>query len=64
MAPLVYKGTFDTTLAWFTKGEVDCLNHRQRRKVLIFGSVISFLWLCGIAILTTLLAMRGKNDHQ
>lgn len=64
MAPLVYKGTFDATLAWFTKGEVDCLNYRQRRKVLIFGSVITLLWLCGIAILTTLLATRAKNGHS
>ncbi|KAK3947993.1 hypothetical protein QBC32DRAFT_352645 [Pseudoneurospora amorphoporcata] len=63
MAPLVYKGTFDTTLAWFTKGEVGCLNRQQRRRVLLLGSVISLLWLCGIAVLTTLMATRGKNDH-
>ncbi|KAK4184049.1 hypothetical protein QBC35DRAFT_69095 [Podospora australis] len=41
MALLVYKGSFDSALSWYTKGEVARLTHRQRRSVAIAGSSIA-----------------------
>lgn len=60
MAPLVYRGTFDSALSWYTGGEVVQLNRQQRRNVLILGSIVSAAWLCAIGIIVTL-AVNGRD---
>lgn len=59
LAPLVYRGTFDSALAWYTQGETDQLSRQQRRGVLNLGCVVSALWLCVLAVVVTL-AVNGK----
>ncbi|KAK3935914.1 hypothetical protein QBC46DRAFT_322451 [Diplogelasinospora grovesii] len=59
-APLIYKGMFNSILGWYTKGETDTLNRRQRRNVMIVGFVIGALWLVAITITVTLLVSRSK----
>ncbi|GAB1310179.1 hypothetical protein MFIFM68171_00389 [Madurella fahalii] len=54
LAPLVYRGTFDSILTWYTHGETGQLSRRQRRGVLILGSAASAVWLCAIAVVVTL----------
>jgi ABC-type Fe3+ transport system permease subunit len=63
IAPLVYMGKFNSALSWYTKGETDRLNRKQRHNVMILGTVISALWLCITAVVVTLLATRGNNGH-
>ncbi|KAL2018404.1 hypothetical protein VTK56DRAFT_882 [Thermocarpiscus australiensis] len=53
-ALLAYKGTFDSALSWYTKGETAQLSRQQRRNVLVLGSVVSVVWLLAAAILVTL----------
>ncbi|KAK3335505.1 heterokaryon incompatibility protein-domain-containing protein [Cercophora scortea] len=62
--PLAYKGTFDSALSWYTKGEVASMNRRQRRHVLVLGIFISCLWLCAIAVTVTLLASRSNKGSR
>ncbi|KAK3382404.1 hypothetical protein B0T24DRAFT_661119 [Lasiosphaeria ovina] len=63
IAPLVYKGTFDSALRWYTKGETDTLNRKQRRRVLVLASAFSAVWLCTIAVVVTLLVSRNKSSR-
>jgi hypothetical protein len=63
MAPLVYKGTFDSVLSWCTRGEVAQLNRQQRRNVLILGSIVSAVWLCALGILITLVVNGKEKVH-
>ncbi|KAK0734916.1 hypothetical protein B0T26DRAFT_633042 [Lasiosphaeria miniovina] len=63
IAPLVYKGTFDSALRWYTKGETDTLNRKQRRRVLVLASAFSAIWLCTIAVVVTLLVSRNKSSR-
>jgi hypothetical protein len=60
MAPLVYRGTFDSALSWYTRGETGSMTARQRRNVLIIGISISSFWLCGLAVFAT--AMVGRHQ--
>lgn len=58
MAPLVYKGTFNSVLSWYTKGETGHLTRRQRRNVRILGIIVSAIWLVALAVFVTLAVKR------
>ncbi|KAL2165367.1 hypothetical protein VTH06DRAFT_665 [Thermothelomyces fergusii] len=57
-APLVYRGTFDPALSWYTRGEIGCLTRRQRRNVLVVGVAFAGLWLVVLAIFVTIVVSR------
>ncbi|KAK3903781.1 hypothetical protein C8A05DRAFT_14280 [Staphylotrichum tortipilum] len=58
-AALVYAGTADSALSWYTRGEVASLTRRQRRRVLLIGGIISVAWLCAlVGFVVYLLAKR------
>lgn len=62
IAPLVYRGTFDSALSWYTRGETASLTRRQRRNVLVLGIVISGVWVCALAVFVTVVVNR-KQQH-
>ena len=57
-APLVYRGTFDAALSWYTRGETGSLTRRQRRNVLVTGIVFSGVWLVVLAVFVTVVVNR------
>ncbi|KAL2180177.1 uncharacterized protein P884DRAFT_192855 [Thermothelomyces heterothallicus CBS 202.75] len=57
-APLVYRGTFDSALSWYTRGETGSLTRRQRRNVLVVGVVFAGLWLVVLAVFVTIVVNR------
>ncbi len=64
IAPLVYRGTFDSALSWYTRGEAASLTQRQRRNVLIIGITISGVWLCALAVFATAMVNRNQQMHD
>jgi hypothetical protein len=57
-APLVYKGTFDAALSWYTRGETGSLTRRQRRNVLVTGIVFSGVWLVVLTVIVMVVVNR------
>ncbi|KAL2147210.1 hypothetical protein VTI28DRAFT_165 [Corynascus sepedonium] len=58
IAPLVYKGTFDSALSWYTRGETGSLTRRQRRNVLAVGVAFSGMWLIVLTVFITIVVNR------
>ena len=57
-ALLVYRGTFDSALSWYTRGETGSLTRRQRRNTLVVGIVFSGVWLVALAVFVTVMVNR------
>ncbi|KAH6651022.1 hypothetical protein F5144DRAFT_71521 [Chaetomium tenue] len=57
-ALLVYRGTFDSALSWYTRGETGSLTRRQRRNTLVVGVVFSGVWLVALAVFVTVMVNR------
>jgi 4-amino-4-deoxy-L-arabinose transferase-like glycosyltransferase len=64
IAPLVYRGTFDSGLSWYTRGETGQLSQRQRRNVLIVGCFFSAVWLVVLAVFVTVIVNNSKLHHN
>ncbi|KAK4238108.1 hypothetical protein C8A03DRAFT_15397 [Achaetomium macrosporum] len=64
IAPLVYRGTFDSGLSWYTRGETGQLSQRQRRNVLIVGCFFSAVWVCVLAVFVTVVVNNSKQQHH
>lgn len=62
IAPLVYRGTFDAALSWYTRGETASLTRRQRRNVLVLGVVISGVWVCALVVFVTVVVSRKQQQ--
>lgn len=61
MAPLAYRGVFDSALSWYTRGEVASLTRQQRRNVLVLGIVLSGVWLVLLTVFVTVLVNRAQE---
>jgi hypothetical protein len=57
-ALLVYRGTFDSALSWYTRGETGSLTRRQRRNTLVVGIVFSGVWLVALTVFVTVMVNR------
>lgn len=57
-ALLVYRGTFDSALSWYTRGETGSLTRRQRRNTLVIGIVFSGVWLVALTVFVTVMVNR------
>ncbi len=62
-APLVYAGTADSALSWYTRGEVASLTRRQRRNVLRLGGVLSVLWFGVLVGFVVYLVLKKVGVH-
>ncbi|KAK3300115.1 uncharacterized protein B0H64DRAFT_7404 [Chaetomium fimeti] len=57
-ALLVYRGTFNSALSWYTRGETGSLTRRQRRNTMVIGIVFSGVWLVALAVFVTVMVNR------
>ena len=58
-APLVWAGTADTALSWYTRGEVASLTPPQRKRVPCLGCALCVMWL--VVVVGVVVYIVGKK---
>jgi hypothetical protein len=56
--PLIYRGVLDPLLVYLTHGEAERLSRKQRKIILVLGSVISVAYVCFLTFMITLAALH------